>query len=411
MSAAWQEVSAAVRDRPSFGLYLAALAALPIAWLSPLSSVSERSGWTDVFIAAAVATWAWECWRDRRLGIRPELRAIYLALGAYLALSALSALFAVQDRQDAAINVVLAGELIAIAVLTADYAVGRRERNAIVWVIMLGALLTAALAALGLALFYLDVDTRLTGVYGEQFIASDAYARVRAGFSTPPLLASYCIFAAAVMAMDSDVPRRLRRATELSTAVVVLTTLSRAIVGFFVAMAIRAAAARRTRAATALACLAAAAAVAVIAALTVGRLHLDPTRPSTLSYTVPDPGNRREAFVTSLEALGDRPLLGEGPGALTGENRGLPFRAHFTPLNVAATAGLPALVALATALVLLWLRRSRPTDVAIWSGFAGLAIDGLAQDIDHFRHVWVLIGLAAASVGSRDAAPDEGPRS
>lgn len=396
---AWQDIGSAVRERASFGLYLAALALLPIGWLSPLGSLSERSGWTDVFVAAAVAVWIWE--PRRRFSVRPALRGVYLAFGAYLSLTALSGVFAAEDRQDAAVNVLLTGELIALAVLTADYARARRERNAIVLVIMLGALLTAALAAIGLALFYLGVDTGLTGVYGEQFIASDNYARGKAGFSTPPLLASYCIFAAAVMAIDSDVQARVRRATEHAMAVVVVMTLSRAVLGFFVAMAIRAAGIRQTRKATVLAWSVAVAAVATMAALTVGRLHLDPTRPSTISYTVPDPGNRREAFATSLDTLRDHPLLGEGPGALTGENRGVPFRAHFTPLNIAATVGLPALIAMVTALVLLWRRRQRPTDLAVWSGLAGLAIDGLGQDIDHFRHVWVLIGLAAATAGSR----------
>jgi hypothetical protein len=54
----------------------------------------------------------------------------------------------------------------------------------------------------------------------------------------------------------------------------------------------------------------------------------------------------------------------------------VPLRAHLTPLNIAATMGAPALVAFAL--------------------LAGLALDGLAQDIDHFRHVWVMIGLADA---------------
>ena len=127
--------------------------------------------------------------------------------------------------------------------------------------------------------------------------------------------------------------------------------------------------------------------------LTVGRLQLDPLKPPTISYVVPDPGNRREAFVTSLTTLEHHPLFGIGPGALPGLNAGAPFRAHFTPLNVAATLGLPALCALIAMFVLLWPSRRRPTDVALWSALAGVCIDGLAQDIDHFRHVWVLIGL------------------
>jgi small-conductance mechanosensitive channel len=44
----------------------------------------------------------------------------------------------------------------------------------------------------------------------------------------------------------------------------------------------------------------------------------------------------------------------------------------------------------------LWCERRRPTSIATWSGLIGLAIDGLAQDIEHFRHVWVMVGLADA---------------
>jgi hypothetical protein len=68
-------------------------------------------------------------------------------------------------------------------------------------------------------------------------------------------------------------------------------------------------------------------------------------------------------------------------------NRGAPFRAHFPPLNVAATMGLPALAALGFLVVVLWRERRRPTSIATWSGLLGLAVDGLAQDIEHFRQV------------------------
>ena len=111
--------------------------------------------------------------------------------------------------------------------------------------------------------------------------------------------------------------------------------------------------------------------------------------------------------MTSLKTFEHHPLFGIGPGALPGlNNDGVPFRPHFTPLNVAATLGLPALCALVAMLVLLWRTRRRPTDVALWSALAGIAIDGLAQDIDHFRHVWVLLGLLgsgpeAALAGAR----------
>ena len=209
------------------------------------------------------------------------------------------------------------------------------------------ALYTAALAAVGLGLFYAGVDTTLIGTYGEQFVASDRFARVAAGFTSPPLLASFCIFASAVVARDDvDLARWLRLTTQLLLGAVVILTFSRAVIGFLVALGIRAAYTRfndRPRRLRLVVIAIVVSAVALIAALSVGRLHLDPTRPSTITYEVPDPHNRREAFVTSLETLGDHPLVGEGPGSYPGLNAGAPFRAHFTPLNIAATMGLLAL--------------------------------------------------------------------
>jgi uncharacterized membrane protein len=151
------------------------------------------------------------------------------------------------------------------------------------------------------------------------------------------------------------------------------------------------------------------AAVAVLAVLTVGRLHVDPTRPLKASYTAPDPGNRREAAATSWQTLRAHPLLGKGPGTYPGRNRGQPFRAHLTPLNIAATVGLPALAALVGMFLVLWRRRPRPTQVALWSGTIGLALDGLAQDVEHFRHVWLLAGLLMIGGQAREAGRDRSP--
>jgi len=68
-----------------------------------------------------------------------------------------------------------------------------------------------------------------------------------------------------------------------------------------------------------------------------------------------------------------------------------------TFVNIAATLGLPALVSFTSLLTMLWRRRARPTDLAIWGGMVGLLLDGLAQDVEDFRHVWVMIGLADAN--------------
>jgi hypothetical protein len=258
---------------------------------------------------------------------------------------------------------------------------------------------TVALGAIALILFYVGDPGGLVGGYGD-LTPSNHYTRVQAGFDSPPLLASFCIFASGIAASrDADLSARLRIPTQVALGLLCLATLSRAFIGFLLAVVIRWSATLRGRRRLIVPVAVAAASVGILAALTVGFLDIDPTEPSSISYAVPGPENpRREAFTSSLTTLGDRPLLGVGPGALPGMNDlGAPFRAHFTPLNVAATLGLPALIALSAMLWLLWRSRWRPTDIALWSALAGIALDGLVGDVDHYRHLWVLIGL----LGSR----------
>lgn len=393
----------------AFVIYLLALAGLGFSWLSPLRSLSEQAIWSDLLLALAAVTWLLAA----ALGQRElKLRAFHLLLFAYVAATALSATFA-SDSQTAVVNLLIAAELVLLAAMTSSFASNRDRLRWIVLVVLGLALVTAALVLIALTLFYLGERTALLGAYGEQFISSDTYARVRAGFESPPLLGSFAIFASAVLAKGkAALPAWLYRTTQCALAAVVVATLSRAVIGFAIAFAIRFGWEHRERSAARIfATASVVAGLMVIVALTAGRLHLDPTRPATVTYEVPDPGNRREAIATSLDTVSEHPLFGEGPGALVGENRGQPFRAHLTPLNVLATTGPLSLVALVALFVVLWRRRGRPTDIAIWSGLAGLALDGLAQDAEHFRHVWVLIGLADARIGrEQPLAQDRPPR-
>jgi hypothetical protein len=207
------------------------------------------------------------------------------------------------------------------------------------------------------------------------------YTRIQAGFLSPPLLASFCIFASGVAASsDAGLALRIRVPAQISLALLCLGTVSRGLIGFLYAALLRQSAKMRGRWRVLLPLLGAVVSVAVLAALTAA--------------------NRRHAFSTSLDTLGRHPLFGVGPGGLPGFNDvGLPFRAHFAPLNVAATTGILALLALSVMFWLLWRSRLRPTDIALWSALAGIAIDGLANDIDHYRHLWILIGLLGCQTG------------
>jgi hypothetical protein len=362
-------------------------------WASPLSHFYSRAILADALFGVAFVLLLLQ--RDW-----PRPRPWHAWLAAYVLWVAVAAV-AADDRSEAFKTALLVAELAAVAVLTEAVAADPRVARALARVTLAAVAFTTLLAVIGLVLFYAGHRTGLLGAYGEQFQASNRFARVRAGFETPPLLASWCVAASAILAWGpGELPRKWRIAGQVALGFLVLATISRAVLAFAAALVIRWAAASSAPYRKQVAAAVVAGVIAVLALLTIGRFHADPTRPSTISYHVPDPGNRREGAVTSWRTFREHPVFGSGPGSYPGLNRGAPFRAHLTPLNVAATTGLPALLALTGMAAALWRGRRRPTDIAIWSGLAGLMLDGLAQDIDHFRHVWVLIGLAALAAGA-----------
>jgi len=383
----------AARERPSFALYLVALLLFPFKWLSPFAH--EQAGWIDILIAASAVTWGWE---QLRAGAKVRLRAPHWFGAAYLALGALSALLASSDRATGVEGVLIMVELAALAVLTSDFARVPERRSAIVLAILVVALVTAVQVAVGLALFYAGFDTSLT--HGWLGAPSDTYARIRAGFYSAPLLGSFCIFASALLARDdTGIPTSWRRAGQIALAITVVLTLSRAIIAFGLALILRAAHRRGTGRARAAAVLAAGLAVFAFVGLTVTRVTLDPSKPFAARLTVPleeGENDRLREARTSFDTLLEHPLLGSGPNSYPATFEGRAYRAHLTPLNVAATMGLPALAALTGLITALWRGRRRPTDVATWSGLAGLGVDAIGQDVEHFRHVWIMLGLADA---------------
>ena len=219
----------------SFALYLAALSALGFKWLSPLSGFYERAGWTDLLLALAVTGRLLELVNDRQ---RPRLRLFHAVLVLYV-LAVVASALAADDAGAGAKNVLLVTELAALAALTSHYARDHQRLRKIVLVIAAVSLLSAVLALAGLLLHYAGTGSSLVGAYGEQLVPSHRYARVAAGFATPPLLASFCIFASAVVARrDVDLPKHLRLGIQIALLVVVTLTFSRGLIGFLSAWAI-----------------------------------------------------------------------------------------------------------------------------------------------------------------------------
>ena len=136
--------------------------------------------------------------------------------------------------------------------------------------------------------------------------------------------------------------------------------------------------------------------------LTAVNVTFYPLRPWDLRFPH-GPSVRLQSVTSSFETLLLHPLFGSGIGSSPGRRGSLPFDAHFTPLNVAATLGLPALAGLVVLVACLWRARARPTDRALWGMLAGMALDGIGEDIEDFRHLWVALGLADAS--REDEAP------
>jgi hypothetical protein len=285
--------------------------------------------------------------------------------------------------------------LVALLVVTSDMMGRPGMASDVGRTLAVTSLLTAVAAAAGVILSAYGRITPLVGPCGD--LLPGPLSRAQAGFPHPNLLASWCVFASGALAReDAGLSRAWRRVVQAALAVTVVLTTSRAILAFALAAAIRGATTpARHRLAGALA----AAVVLAMLGFTVANPTFYPLRPWDVRV-LPGPSPRLEAATTSLETLAAHPLVGTGPGTSPGRHGSLSFDAHLTPLNVAATLGLPALAGLVLALAALWRARSRPTDLATWGMLAGLGVDGLGQDVEDFRHVWVALGLADA--GRRD---------
>ncbi|MEE8218827.1 MAG: O-antigen ligase family protein [Vicinamibacteria bacterium] len=379
-------------------LYLATLALLPWGAIVPFPWLHENAQWSDALFALAALAWAAGVVVSRRW---PRLRLVHAGLGLYLGWAALSLLAADPRPVSGPSKLLGVGMLVALMVVTSEIARRSGMPRAIGLTVAFTSLLAALAAVLGVGLSLSGRITPLVGTCGD--LLPGPLWRAQAGFPHPNLLASYCIFASGVVAWPgAGLSRRLRRLAQAALTVTILLTFSRAILGFALAAAIRGATTpARRRWAWGLA----AVLVVVMIGLTVVNVTFTPARPWE-PQVLPGPSPRLEAVTTSLDTLAGHPLLGTGPGSSPGWKGDLLFDAHLTPLNIAATLGLPALLGFLLVPVALWRARRRPVDRALWGMLAGLALDGLGQDAEDFRHLWVAFGLADAE---RDETTSDGP--
>jgi hypothetical protein len=381
-------VATRTMNRIASFLYLATLALLPWGTIVPFPWLHENAQWSDALFALTAVAWAVGIVAARRW---PSLRLVHAGLGLYLGWAALSLLVADPRPVSGPAKLLGMGMLVGLMVVTSDLARRSGMSRAIGLTVTLTSLLAALAAIVGVGLSLTGRITPLVGSCGD--LLPGRLWRAQAGFPHPNLLASYCIFASGVVAWPgAGLSRRFQRMLQIALTVTILLTFSRAILGFALAAAIRwATTPARRRAAWALA------GVLVVAmfSLTVVNVTFRTDRPWQ-PQVLPGPSHRLEAATTSLDTLAAHPVLGTGPGSLPGWSRDRAFDAHLTPLNIAATLGLPALLGFLLVPLALWRARRRPAERALWGMLAGLGLDGLGQDVEDFRHLWVVFGLVDA---------------
>jgi hypothetical protein len=221
---------------------------------------------------------------------------------------------------------------------------------------------------------------------------------MQVGAFHPNLLASYSIFAAAVVAApQSALPTRLRRIAGVALWITMVLSFSRASIGFAYAALLRWALAGRAGPRRYAAIAVGVPALGFLALLTRYNLLLDPTHWWSARFVEPDVQGRWINIPSSLQQVASHPSWGCGLDCLPVElEDGYRQDTHLTWLNIAATLGLPALAAFVAVVVSTWRTRRKPTNVALWSGLVGLFFDSLACDVENFRHVWLLLGCLNA---------------
>jgi hypothetical protein len=376
-------------DKLTRVLFLATLALMPWSALVRFPWLHENALWSDALFALAFLAWGLGLALERRL---PKPRPVHFGLLLYLAWAGASLLAVTPRHPNGATKLLGLSMLLALFVVTSDMASRRGMPAAIGRTIAVTSVLMAVAAAAGVFMSGYGRITPLVGTCGD--LLPGPLSRAQAGFPHPNMLASFCVFAYGVVAReDSGLSRRFRQVVIGALALTVLLTTSRAILAFALAVAIRHA---TTPARRRVAWGVAAAMVAAMIGFTLVNVTFYPLRPWEAELRE-GPSVRLQSATTAFETLVAHPLFGSGLGSSPGKRGPLPFDAHLTPLNVAGSLGLPALAGLGFAVFCLWRARARPTDLALWGMLAGLGLDGLGQDVEDFRHVWIALGLADAN--------------
>jgi hypothetical protein len=394
-----------VASRYATTLFLLGVALVPWTWFPPFPWLHQHAQWADVAFACSAALWVVERVRKRVSPLPLHAPSVLAAL--YFVCAAGSTL---AHRAEGTMpwKLLGIGELCVLLIITADLT---RSPFVAKWfghVIAVNAIVIGVLAIVGLALYREGINTHLVGSYGAYLVPSPRYARMQAGMYHPNLLGSYTVFGAAIVAAPrSRLAPWLRRAASAALWVAIVLSISRAAIGFALAAFVRSALRRGDRVGRAMAAGASILAVLAMAVMTRWNVTVDPSR-WEMRFVEPTAEGRLLLILPSLRTVAENPLWGCGPDCAPALLGGDAWDTHLTWVNIAATLGVPALGAFVGIVVSAWRGRARPTEVALWSGVAGIFVDSLASDVEDFRHVWMLLGLSARA-GSPDPPRPSAP--
>jgi len=345
-------------------------------------------------LAMLLATVAWGVqWIARSVEL-PSGAVLPCALG-YLACAAASAI----AHRSGGWKVIGLCELTAVLVVTSSLTEDEafRRRVVRVWCVAAAGLCVVGLGVAGLALAGVDPSPLYAGG-GELSLAIRPAGLCRSG-----MLAEVALVPLVVLLLDGErwfarTPRRILLAIlATATALTLTRTLLAVAVGLLVAHGLRS----RRWALPAVG-------IALLVGFAFASVRLD-------VHGAGEPGIRWRIARSALDNAAAHPLIGLGPGASPAE-AGWPhatdppvvWDAHSTVLDIAATLGLPALLAFLALLVVIL--RAPTSELALRAALFATFFDALTIDVEDFRHVWLLFGLLCATRPTRPSAGRKAPR-
>lgn len=370
---------------------------------------------TDLIFPFALMLWVGGLVFQR---IRLRIDHSYWFLAAYFAAMALSSIFSV-NPSSSYIKLIGEGYLLGIAVLIFNQLTSETRLKHAVFTWLAGTVISLIVAAITVALFYIQPDHWLLGYTTYHFGAVPVinFPRVSSTFVSASMFCDYLNVSVVLVFVAREknwIGRKTQYGLVLAITLAALSTISIGIGGVFLAIG---AAIWLTKGKDAgklpLAALLAGIAIAVVFAVS-SFVALKPHATAPYSWNIPIvgtvyPSPRTLVWTESLKTFVADPIFGKGlnqpvcavPFQNTDGSYSLLTDAHNIYLSVAAqngTLGLLAMPAICIFMLRLGFRSQDTTVRLLCVAFAtAFVYQGLTGAYEDARHLWALVGITIAA--------------